>query len=65
MGLVGGSGLAALSGAMRGLPMSVTGRITNGAFLLDLCCLDDEAELVEQLAQLPERLAEGVSDAAS
>ena len=38
--------------AFRALPVPVIGRIKDGAFILDLRCLDDEAEFVAQLGQL-------------
>lgn len=41
-----------LLAAFRGLPVPVIGRIDKGALLLDLRCLDDEAEFVAQLAKL-------------
>ena len=42
----------ALATAFRALPVPVIGRIKDGAFILDLRCLDDEAEFVAQLGQL-------------
>lgn len=38
--------------AFRALPVPVIGRIKDGAYLMDLRCLDDEAEFVAQLGQL-------------
>lgn len=38
--------------AFRALPVPVIGRISDGAFIMDLRCLDDEAGFVAQLAQL-------------
>jgi L-seryl-tRNA(Ser) seleniumtransferase len=38
--------------AFRALPVPVIGRIKDGAFIMDLRCLDDEAEFVAQLGQL-------------
>jgi L-seryl-tRNA(Ser) seleniumtransferase len=38
--------------AFRALPVPVIGRIKDGAFIMDLRCLDDEAEFVAQLDQL-------------
>jgi L-seryl-tRNA(Ser) seleniumtransferase len=38
--------------AFRALPVPVIGRIKDGAFLMDLRCLDDEAEFVAQLDKL-------------
>ena len=42
----------ALSTAFRALPVPVIGHIRDGAFILDLRCLDDEAGFIAQLAQL-------------
>ena len=41
-----------LSTAFRALPVPVIGHIRDGAFILDLRCLDDEAGFIAQLAQL-------------
>ena len=41
-----------LSNAFRRLPVPVVGRVKDGAFILDLRCLDNEAGLIAQLAQL-------------
>jgi L-seryl-tRNA(Ser) seleniumtransferase len=41
-----------IAAAFRALPMPVIGRISEGAFVMDLRCLDDEAAFVEQLSQL-------------
>ncbi len=41
-----------LSNAFRKLPVPVVGRVNDGAFILDLRCLDDEAGFVQQLGQL-------------
>jgi L-seryl-tRNA(Ser) seleniumtransferase len=41
-----------IAAAFRALPVPVIGRISEGAFLMDLRCLDDEAGFVAQLAQL-------------
>ncbi len=38
--------------AMRGLARPVIGRMSKGAYLLDLRCLDDETEFVKQLKDL-------------
>jgi L-seryl-tRNA(Ser) seleniumtransferase len=51
-GRSGGSRLEALAAAFRSLPVPVIGRIRDGALLLDLRCLDDEAGFVAQLAVL-------------
>ncbi len=41
-----------LSNAFRKLPVPVVGRVNDGAFILDLRCLDDEDGFVAQLDQL-------------
>ena len=41
-----------LADAFRALPVPVIGRIRDGAFILDLRCLDDEQEFVAQLRRL-------------
>ena len=46
------SAAAALADAFRALPVPVIGRISDGAFILDLRCLDDEAGFITQLDQL-------------
>ncbi len=43
-----------LAARLRALPLPVIGRIADGAVLLDLRCLDDEAGFVDQLALLGE-----------
>jgi L-seryl-tRNA(Ser) seleniumtransferase len=48
----------ALAAAFRALPMPVIGRISDGALLLDLRCLEDEAGFLANLETLPDRLAE-------
>ena len=52
-----GTVLARLAAAFRALPTPVIGRIHDGGFLLDLRCLEDEAEFTAQLAGLPALLA--------
>ena len=47
----------ALSTAFRALPVPVIGHIRDGAFILDLRCLDDESGFVGQLGQI--KLAAG------
>ncbi len=47
-----GSALNALAEALRKLPVPVVGRIADGALLLDLRCLEDEAEFISQLGEL-------------
>ncbi len=44
-----GSRLRELAGELRGLPVPVIGRIEDGALVLDLRCLDDEAAFAAQL----------------
>lgn len=41
-----------MSNAFRKLPVPVVGRVNDGAFILDLRCLDDEAGFIAQLNQL-------------
>ena len=45
-------GNARLAAAFRALPMPVIGRIHEGAFVLDLRCLEDEAPFIGQLSRL-------------
>jgi L-seryl-tRNA(Ser) seleniumtransferase len=45
-------GNAALAARFRGLPIPVIGRLQDGAFILDLRCLEDEAAFLSQLDQL-------------
>jgi L-seryl-tRNA(Ser) seleniumtransferase len=52
-----GRRLDALSSALRRLPVPVIGRIEKGALILDLRCLDEEAEFVAQLETLTLRSA--------
>lgn len=47
-----GRALNALAAALRGLPVPVIGRIADGALLLDLRCLEDEAGFLASLAAL-------------
>jgi L-seryl-tRNA(Ser) seleniumtransferase len=47
-----GGKLNALAAAFRALPVPVIGRIQDGALVLDLRCLDDEAGFVAQLGGL-------------
>jgi L-seryl-tRNA(Ser) seleniumtransferase len=51
----GGRALAALSIALRQLPVPVVGRIDDNALILDLRCLDDEAGFIANLAALDMR----------
>jgi L-seryl-tRNA(Ser) seleniumtransferase len=43
---------AGIAGAFRALPIPVIGRVRDGAFIMDLRCLEREDEFVEQLKQL-------------
>jgi L-seryl-tRNA(Ser) seleniumtransferase len=52
-----GRRLEALVAALRSLPIPVLGHIKDGALILDLRCLDDEAAFVAQLAHLSARVA--------
>jgi L-seryl-tRNA(Ser) seleniumtransferase len=45
-----GRALAGLAAALRALPIPVIGRIAEGALILDLRCLDDQAGFVENIA---------------
>lgn len=47
-----GAAAEVLAAAFRALPVPVIGRIKDGAFMLDLRCLDDEAGFIAQLDQL-------------
>ena len=47
-----GTRLEALAAAFRALPVPVLGRIKEGALVLDLRCLDDEAQFLSQLKDL-------------
>jgi L-seryl-tRNA(Ser) seleniumtransferase len=47
-----GRALADLARSLRRLPVPVVGRIENGALVLDLRCLDDEAAFVANFAAL-------------
>jgi L-seryl-tRNA(Ser) seleniumtransferase len=52
-----GTALARLATALRSLPAPVVGRIAEGKLLLDLRCLEEEREFVEQLELLKRALA--------
>ena len=41
-----------IAAAFRALPIPVIGRVNEGAFLMDLRCLDDEAGFIAQLDEL-------------
>ncbi len=47
-----GAALKRLTGALRALPVPVIGRVHEDALWLDLRCLDDEAEFINQLSSL-------------
>ena len=47
-----GAAAAQISLAFRALPVPVVGRVKDGAFIMDLRCLDDDAGYLAQLAQL-------------
>jgi L-seryl-tRNA(Ser) seleniumtransferase len=47
-----GTALATLAASLRALPVPVIGRAQEGALVLDLRCLEDEAAFLAQLAAL-------------
>ena len=47
-----GSFAERIATAFRSLPVPVIGHIRDGAFVMDLRCLDDETGFIEQLRQL-------------
>jgi L-seryl-tRNA(Ser) seleniumtransferase len=49
---ISGKAVEALAQRLRGLPVPVIGRIEGGRVILDLRCLEDEAEFGDQLKQL-------------
>lgn len=51
-GKASGSAVEGLAAAFRALPLPVIGRISQGALLFDLRCLEDEAAFASQLSQL-------------
>jgi L-seryl-tRNA(Ser) seleniumtransferase len=57
----GGRALAALSMALRQLPVPVVGRIDDGALIFDLRCLDDEPAFVANLAKLDTEAFRGLA----
>jgi len=58
-----GGAAAQIAAAFRALPVPVIGRVREGAFIMDLRCLDHENEFVTQLRQLNLRLSGGESQA--
>jgi L-seryl-tRNA(Ser) seleniumtransferase len=50
-----GRALAGLARTLRDLPIPVIGRVADGALVLDLRCLDDEAGFVENLRAIDKR----------
>jgi L-seryl-tRNA(Ser) seleniumtransferase len=54
-----GRRLEALVLALRQLPVPVLGHVKDGALILDLRCLDDEATFLAQLGELGARIADG------
>jgi L-seryl-tRNA(Ser) seleniumtransferase len=57
-----GTRLEALGAAFRALPVPVIGHIKDGALILDLRCLDDEAGFLDQLALVRMRSGEAPDD---
>jgi L-seryl-tRNA(Ser) seleniumtransferase len=57
----GGGAVEDLATAFRALPVPVIGRIRDGALLLDLRCLEDEAGFLGQLTELDREAAHGPS----
>ena len=47
-----GTALEKLAAALRALPVPVIARIEEGALVMDLRCLEDEAGFIRQLAEL-------------
>ena len=52
-GKASGKALDRLAASLRALPIPVIGRIADGALLLDVRCLEDEAGFTAQLALPP------------
>ncbi len=48
----GGAALKRLAAALRDLPVPVIGRVHEGALVLDLRCLEDDAAFAQQLSNL-------------
>jgi L-seryl-tRNA(Ser) seleniumtransferase len=57
-----GRRLEALVLALRRLPIPVLGHVKDGAVILDLRCLDDEATFLAQLAELGAHVADGQTE---
>ena len=57
-----GRALADLATALRALPVPVIGRIVEGALVLDLRCLEDETEFLQQLPVLGLGTAAGAAE---
>ncbi|MDQ2080694.1 L-seryl-tRNA(Sec) selenium transferase [Xanthobacteraceae bacterium Astr-EGSB] len=57
-----GRALDSLAAALRALPVAVIGHIADGALVLDLRCLEDEAGFVANLAANPAALSDGDGD---
>ncbi|SKA29392.1 L-seryl-tRNA(Sec) selenium transferase [Consotaella salsifontis] len=53
LAVAGGKELEELAGALRELPRPILGHIREGALILDLRCLEDEAAFLESLSALP------------
>jgi L-seryl-tRNA(Ser) seleniumtransferase len=47
-----GTALKALEARLRDVPMPVIGRVHEGALWLDLRCLEDEAQFLEQIRSI-------------
>ena len=52
----GGDSLGRLATALRALPRPVVGRVSEGALMLDLRCLEDEAGFIDAVRALPRGL---------
>jgi L-seryl-tRNA(Ser) seleniumtransferase len=47
-----GSAVQRIAAAFRALPVPVIGRVSGGAFLMDMRCMDDESAFLAQLPTL-------------